>query len=178
MNAQRRIEAMLAALALPADARVEQWVPKKLLLEQGALTPADKRRIQEGIDEVVWFAALKPTNIGVTAYCDEVREYLEIAVIAAQLSDSAKASRLAELLHRAIPYPVVLVTAQGGSVSLSLAHKRWSLSEAGRGGGRGYAPHSGVPARFSLGMRSRVPWQPCTIEFTRSQPVYVVSGMA
>lgn len=131
MNAERGIEAVIAALALPTDARVEQRVPKKLLLEQGAPTAADKRRIQTGIDEVTWFAALKPTNIGVPAYRDEVREYLEIAVIAAELREAAKASRLAELLHRAVPYPVVLIAAEGESISLSLAHKRWSQGEAG-----------------------------------------------
>jgi hypothetical protein len=131
MSAAKGIEAVLAALALPTDARVEQRVPKKLLLEQGAPTAADKRRIQDGIDEVTWFAALKPTNVGVPAYRDEVREYLEIAVIGAVLRESARASRLAELLHRAIPYPVVLIAAGGDSVSLSLAHKRWSQGEAG-----------------------------------------------
>lgn len=122
---------MLAALAMPGDARVEQRVPKKLLLEQGAPTAADKRRIQDGIDEVTWLAALKPTNIGMAAYRDEVREYLEIAVIAVELHESAKAPRLIELIHRAIPYPVLLITAQGEGVSLSLAHKRWSQGEAG-----------------------------------------------
>jgi hypothetical protein len=131
MSAARGIEAVLAALTLPTDARVEQRVPKKLLLEQGAPTAADKRRIQDGIDEVTWFAALKPTNIGVPAYRDEVREYLEIAVIGAVLRESARASRLAELIHRAVPYPLVLVVAEGDSVSLSLAHKRWSQNEAG-----------------------------------------------
>lgn len=131
MNAESEIEAVIAALALPTDARVEQRVPKKLLLEQGAPTAADKRRIQNGIDEVTWFAALKPTNIGVPAYRDEVREYLEIAVIAAELRESARASRLAELLHRAVPYPVVLIATEGDSVSLSLAHKRWSQNAAG-----------------------------------------------
>lgn len=33
MNAESGIEAVIAALALPTDARVEQRVPKKLLLE-------------------------------------------------------------------------------------------------------------------------------------------------
>ena len=131
MNAARGIEAVIAALALPTDARVEQRVPKKLLLEQGAPTAADKRRIQDEIDEVTWFAALKPTNIGVAAYRNGVREYLEIAVIGAVLRESARASRLTELLHRAIPYPVVLIAAEAHSVSLSLAHKRWSQNEAG-----------------------------------------------
>lgn len=146
MNAERGITALATALALPADARVEQRVPKKLLLEQGAPTAADKRLIQNGIDELTWLAALKPTNIGVPAYRDNVREYLEIAVIAAGLRESAKPLRLAQLLHRAIPYPTMLVTARAESVSVSLAHKRWSQSEGG--------------AVVVEDMRSTVPFRP------------------
>jgi len=122
---------VIGALALPADTRVERRVPKKLLLEQGAPTAADKRQIQDGIEELTWVAALKPNNIGVPAFRDGAREYLEIAVLTATLRDIAKASRLTELIHRAIPYPVVLVSADGGGQSLSLAHKRWSQGEAG-----------------------------------------------
>lgn len=131
MNADGGIAAILTALALPADALVEQRIPKKLLLEQSAPKPADKRLIQDGIEDLTWFAALKPTNIGVPACRDEIREYIEIAVIAAELRGPAKPSRLAGLIHRAIPYPVVLVTARDESVGLSLAHKRWSQAEAG-----------------------------------------------
>src|SRR5271165_3669041 len=123
---------VIDALALPADARVDQRVPKKLLLEQGAPTAADKRQIQDGIEEMVWVAALKPTNIAVPAFRDEVREYLEIAVLAITLRPAAKPTRLIELIHRAIPYPLILVAAHGDSVSLSLAHKRWSQGETGR----------------------------------------------
>jgi hypothetical protein len=122
---------MIGALALPADTRVERRVPKKLLLEQGAPTAADKRQIQDGIEELIWVAALKPNNIGVPAFRDTAREYLEIAVLTATLRDNAKVLRLTELIHRAIPYPVVLVSAQGDSQSVSLAHKRWSQGEAG-----------------------------------------------
>ena len=110
---------VINALALPPDARVDQRVPKKLLLEQGAPTAADKRRIQDGIEEMIWIAALKPTNIGVPAFRDEVREYLEIAVLTATLRAAAKPTRLVELIHRAIPYPLVLVAAHGDTVSLS-----------------------------------------------------------
>ena len=123
---------VINALALPADARVDQRVPKKLLLEQGAPTAADKRQIQDGIEEMIWVAALKPTNIAVPAFRDDVREYLEIAVLAVTLRPAAKPTRLIELIHRAIPYPLVLVAAHGDSVSLSLAHKRWSQGEAGK----------------------------------------------
>jgi len=122
---------VIDALGLPKDARVDQRVPKKLLTEHGAPTAADKRRIQDGIEELLWVAALKPTNIAVPAFRDDVREYLEIAVLTATLRAGAKPTRLIELIHRAIPYPVVLWTEQGGAVSLSLAHKRWSQGEAG-----------------------------------------------
>ncbi len=122
---------VIDALALPVDARVDQRVPKKLLTEHGAPTAANKRQIQDGIEELLWVAALKPTNIAVPAFRDDVREYLEIAVLTATLRAGAKPTRLIELIHRAIPYPVVLWTEQGGMVSLSLAHKRRSQGEAG-----------------------------------------------
>jgi hypothetical protein len=124
--------ALIDALALPPDARVDRRVPKKLLLEQGAPTAADKRYVQDGIDEMFWVAALKPTNIGVPIFRDDVREYLEIAVLTATLRSAAKPTRLVELIHRAVPYPVVLATAHGDAVSLSLAHKRWSQGETGK----------------------------------------------
>ena len=54
---------------------------------------------------MIWVAALKPTNIGVPIFRDEVREYLEIAVLTVALRAAAKPTRLIELIHRAIPYP-------------------------------------------------------------------------
>jgi len=93
--------------------------------------PHAKRQILEGIDELLWLAALEPSNIGVAEFRDPVREYLEIAVLTVALRPMAKTPRLTELIHRAIPYPVVFVTSQGDQVSLSLAHKRYSQNEAG-----------------------------------------------
>ncbi len=124
--------AVISALASPKEAMVEQRVPKKLLLEQGAPTATDKRQIQDGIEEINWVAALKPTNIGVPAFRDEIREYLEIAVLTVAMRSTAKPPRLIELIHRAIPYPIVLFTEHRDTINLSLAHKRWSQGEAGK----------------------------------------------
>lgn len=122
--------AVIAALSLPAEARVDQRVPKKLLVESGAPTAANKRAINDGIEELWWLAALKPTTIGVAEYRDGVREYLEVAVLRLALRPGAKTGRLIELIHRAIPYPLLLIAEEGGVTSLSLAHKRWSQGEA------------------------------------------------
>jgi hypothetical protein len=124
--------ALLIALDLPAGSRVDQRVPKKLLLENGAPTAADKRYINEGIEELLWLAALKPTSIGVPEYRDEAREYLEIAVLRLTLRTGAKVTRLVELVHRAIPYPVLLLTEHESQPGVSAAHKRWSQGETGK----------------------------------------------
>lgn len=126
------VEPLIRALSLPADARVDQRIPKRLLLEQGAPTAADRRLVQDGIGEMTWMAALKPATVGTPSYADAVREYLEIAVVAAVLRPGARAVRLMELIHRAIPYPLVLVTVQEGAATLSLAPKRRSEAEADR----------------------------------------------
>ena len=107
-------------------------VPKKMLAEQGAPTAADKRIILDGIDELQWFAACKPTTIGVPSFKDEAREYLEIAAVGCAFRPEAKTTRLIELIHRAIPYPVLLITTDAEGAALSLAHKRPAEREAGR----------------------------------------------
>ncbi|CAM8660706.1 Protein of unknown function DUF4391 [Comamonadaceae bacterium] len=138
-------EQLIAALRLPADATVGQRVPKKMLTEnlscRGTATSADRKLLQEQIDEITWVAALKPTNAGIPVYQDEVRSYLELAVLNVRLrhggqfdAKAAKVSpsvtRLAELVHRAIPYPVLLVLDDGTHIYLTLVHIRWAQKEA------------------------------------------------
>lgn len=120
-------EDLIAALALPAGCRVNRRVPKKLLLEHGAFGAGDRRAITDDVEELAWVAVCKPTNLGVPAFRDDEREYLEIVVLLLRMR--GEESRLAELVHRAIPYPVVLVTALQDGADLSLAHKRWSRGE-------------------------------------------------
>ena len=138
------LELLISALALPASCRVDQRVPKKLLVENGAPTSADKRLINDCVDEAQWLAALKPNTVGVAEYRDDEREYLEVAVLCvtarpAPQADGAGAvarhvntTRLAELVHRAVPYPVLLLLAAPQGLFLSLAHKRWAQNETGK----------------------------------------------
>ena len=120
---------LIAALAFPDSALVDRRVPKTLLIENGAPTAADKRRIREDIEEIRWLAALKPTSVGVAEYRDASRDYLEIAVLQLSLRIETSSNRLTELVHRAVPYPVLLIKRQGDAMELSLAHKRWSQVE-------------------------------------------------
>ena len=123
---------IIDAMALPNGTHVGQRVPKKMLLEQGAPTSTDRRAIRDNVDSILWVAALKPTNVGVPVYRDDIREYLEIAVLTLALRGNTKGARIIELLHRAVPYPVALVIESAGGCMFSLAHKRWSQGEAGK----------------------------------------------
>ena len=52
-------------------------------------------------------------------------------MISVGLHSGAQGGRLAELIHRAVPYPVFLIALQEGIPEVSLAHKRWSQGETG-----------------------------------------------
>jgi hypothetical protein len=126
------VERIIDALCLPREARLNQRVPKKLFSEQAAATAADRRQIQEGIEELAWVGTLKPNTIGVAAFRNDEREYLEIAVMTLDVRVGAKVARIIELIHRAIPYPVLLVTRAADGITISVAPKRQAQNEAGR----------------------------------------------
>lgn len=132
MTGTAAVAAIVSALELPPHARVDARIPKKMLVEQGAPTAADKRAIQDGIDEMQWLAALKPNTIAIPAFTDQIHDYSEIAVIAVAFRSEARAARLTELIHRAIPYMVLLITIGVGGAALSVAPKRAAQNEGDR----------------------------------------------
>lgn len=143
-NPSSQAPALVQALALPASAYVGQRIAKTLLIEQIANLPGttagDKRLANDLLAELHWLAALKPATCGLAVWQTSTNDYLEIAVLHAVLRHSsskpssrgsAQRTRLIELIHRTIPYPVVLIVSQpsddGGTEQFSLAHKRLSL---------------------------------------------------
>mgnify|MGYP001461303092 CR=1 FL=1 len=123
---------IIDAFALPSATLVDRRVPKTLLIENGAPTAADKRLIRDGIEELRWVAALKPNLVGIAAWTSPQGSYAEIAVLTATFREQARVPRLVGLIHRAIPYPLVLLTLSDRSLGLSLAHKRPSQSDSGK----------------------------------------------
>lgn len=123
---------LFAALGLPPSAWVQQRVPKKLLTEHSAITASDRKLIQDQVQEVQWLAAIKPSNAGVPTFENAQRSYLELAVIAISLrqATASQVQRVAELLHRAVPYPVLLILDAGDTLAMSMAHIRWAQQEA------------------------------------------------
>lgn len=120
------VDVVLESLGLPARALVDRRVPKKLLREHGARSATDRRYINDDVEEIRWVASLKPDTVAVPALVDDERDYGELAVLKYVMRSDAHERRLCELVHRAIPYPVVVIATlmEGGVDWVSLAHKR------------------------------------------------------
>lgn len=119
---------IIGAFDLPAGARVDQRVPKKLLLEH-APTAAVRGRIAKGVEEVQWIAALEPKTVGVPLNRDESREYLEIAVLSTALRAGAAAQASGHGRQTRSPTPNWSVAATGRSPRKAIS-RSFSLATA------------------------------------------------
>jgi len=97
----------LSSLGLPANSAVGSTVFKMFFYEIG-LSAADKKLITNQVEKIVIQYNLRPENINIQPYEDEEREYAEVQVLEARLHDAKKHKRIAEIIMRAIPYPMIL----------------------------------------------------------------------
>lgn len=93
----------------PEVCHVGQRIAKALFADNGPLTPADRRTFRNEIEEAVCAYVLKPDNVCLNAWSDGEREYDSLAVIEISLRKTGKAERIAELFHRTMPYPLLLI---------------------------------------------------------------------
>lgn len=121
-------EDLFDAFQIPDACIIDRRIPKKRLNEE-APTAADRRRISDGVARIQWRAVLKPENTGIAGFKDQDRVVEELSVLQLELRSDRQSDRIIELVHRAIPYLVVLITQHETHLSVSLADKRWSLAE-------------------------------------------------
>lgn len=122
---------LYAAMDLPDTCLLGKRVFKKLFHENAILTAADKRALSKDVEAITWQYTLKPSTLPIAAYQDDEREYIEIAIIECVLNERRNAPRISEVVHRAIPYPLVVVFSHGDAAAVSVAHKRMSRAERG-----------------------------------------------
>lgn len=123
------VERLYQALGLPGQSVLGKRVYKRFFYERGQMGAADRKVFTEDVDVVTWQYTLKPSTVPVQGYENSEREYLEVAVLQIDLKVQRHAGRIEEVVHRTVPYPVVLVLSFGDVVLMSLAHKRMSRAE-------------------------------------------------
>ena len=115
------IDAFLSNLGIPGACLLDKPVFKKMFLDHAELDLTDRKALGEDVGRIRWQYTLKPDTINIAAYQDGEREYLEIAILSVELSSPTKAKRIAGFMHRAIPYPLILVFEHQRKVSVSVA---------------------------------------------------------
>ncbi len=118
-------------LGLPEAGLLDKRISKRMVLEHGQLTSVDKKILSSDVNKLTWKYTLKAGTLQVLPYENTEREYLEVAVVEVALSSRSRSPRIAEMIQRAIPYPVMLVMVAGDSFCVSVAHKRFSRAEKG-----------------------------------------------
>lgn len=125
------IDGLYKRMAIPDACHLGKRVFKTLFHEHAVLGITDKKAFAEDIDTITWQYTLKPSTIPIQPYTDEQREYLEVAILQVDLKTLRRTGRIVEIIHRAIPYPLLIVLASEAGFALSVAHKRFSQAERG-----------------------------------------------
>ncbi len=119
-------------LNIDENCLANQTIFKKTFLESVDLLASDKKLINDHIKKVIWKYCLKPDNTNIPIYKDEEREYFEIEVIEVQLNETSKVKRIAEIIMRAIPYPILLVFTNDTQIQLVTGDMRKNLSDSSK----------------------------------------------
>jgi hypothetical protein len=118
------IEGFYQKLAIPDTCYLGKRVYKKLFYENAPLNVADKKAFTEDIDDIQWLYTLKPETINIARYEDDEHDYQEVAILQVTLKNPKPYKRIAQVIQRAIPYPLLIVFTEGSHIALSIADKR------------------------------------------------------
>ena len=124
-------ERLYKSMGIPDSCYLGKRIYKKLFHENADLGATDKKAFRDDIDTVVWRYTLKPSTIPIQPYADDSREYHEIAILEVILKSNRRTRRIAEIVQRSIPYPVLVVLRDSPRIAISAAQKRFSLAEHG-----------------------------------------------
>lgn len=136
---ETNIESLYQAMKLPESSLLNSKIAKKQLLENAQLTASNKKAIQEDIDSVVWSHTLKQSTVNIAPFQDSISthdgdfdlDYSEVAILRVVVRSKTRINKINEVLHRAIPYPLLIVftDTSNSSLLLSLAAKRISKAD-------------------------------------------------
>lgn len=120
-----------SAMQFPPAARIDRVVAKKQFYAGGELSAADKK-LFDHVEKIHWRYALKTENSFIQPFVDEERDYPEIEVMEIILREDKQLKRLAEIIFRSIPYPMLLFFFLGKKIQLWLGKLRKNQADSSR----------------------------------------------
>lgn len=119
-------------LTIPDECKVNDIIAKDLIFSEGELKSSDKKIFTNYVKQVRWLFSLKKENIGINHYNDDTKEYLEVEIINIVLKEDKKLARIADIVMRIMPYPIVLVFEFNGKIQLFVSHQSESLVDSSK----------------------------------------------
>ena len=119
-------------LNIPDSCFIGNTIYKKLFYENADLSTSDKSLFTDTISKITWLYCLKSETINIAAYKDEVRDYPEVEVIEVLVHKDYKLKRIAEIIMRTIPYPMVLIFKLEAKRKLYVAHQRTNQNDSSK----------------------------------------------
>lgn len=129
-------------LEVPSDCVVDSVIPKKEVFEAADLKNKDKKIFTDLIKQIKWCYNFTEDNIRVERYVDEKRIYDEVELININLKydnvhkidvdkfkEDAKIDRIADIVMRFIPYPIILTMQYDKELKFYTAHIRESKAD-------------------------------------------------
>lgn len=116
-------------LNIPNSCLIGNTIYKKFFYNNADFSSSDKALFTDAINKITWLYCLKPETININTFKDEVRDYPEIEVIEVLLNKEQKIKRIAEIIMRAIPYPMLLIFKLKGKILFNVAHQRINQSD-------------------------------------------------
>lgn len=126
------MEKIFESIGLPDGCKVGNTLFKKLFYENAVMNNRDKEIFKDHIKKIVWEYSLKPDTINIQPFKDEEREYAEIALLSVELVEGSKYKRIAEIIQKSIPYPLILVMKCDSQVVINVALRRLNKNDATR----------------------------------------------
>ena len=129
-------------LEVPRDCIVDAVIPKKEVFEAADLNNKDKRIFTDLVKQIKWCYNFTEDNIRVNKFIDEERCYDEVELININLKydnvhkidvgkfkEDDKIDRIADIVMRFIPYPIILTIQYEDELKFYAAHIRESKAD-------------------------------------------------
>ena len=123
---------VIKLLGFPEKALADKKVFKKAFYENAGLTKQQVELFKNDIVEVRWYYALKQENTNISGYKNDEVDYQEVQVIGVILRDDKYAHSIAEIIQKAIQYPVILAIEYGNKTALNVAYKRINKADTSK----------------------------------------------
>ena len=119
-----KINGLIEKLDFPKKARVDRKIFKNVFFNNAILSKSQTDVFTSDIEAIRWIFALKEENTNISSFKKDDLDYSEIQVIGIELRSCKNNVRIAEVIHKNIQFPVILIFEFKDMVSLSIGIKR------------------------------------------------------